>query len=185
MLVFATPDHIAPKQLLTRVGKHAQMVIVLIGVTGAGKTCVGTALAEKLGWVFLDADALHGEANLNKLHDGIQLDDADRWPWLDRVRTIIAAHVAQQQPVIIACSALKNIYRRHLRISPEVVFVYLNADERVLEERLKRRRGHFMNPSLLKSQLETFEETQDDILAVDASRSPVDIVQLIRTTLHV
>lgn len=161
------------------------MVIVLIGVTGAGKTCVGMALAEKLGWVFLDADDLHGEVNLNKLHAGIPLEDADRWPWLDRVRTIIAGYVARQQNVIIACSALKQTYRRHLRIGPEVALVYLNASERVLEERLKKRRGHFMNPSLLKSQLETFEEPRDNILAADASRSPAEIVQLIRTTLHV
>lgn len=161
------------------------MVIVLIGVTGAGKTCVGIALAEKLGWVFLDADDLHGDENLNKLHAGIPLEDADRWPWLDRVRTIIAAYLARQQSVIIACSALKHTYRRHLRISSEVTFVHLNASERELEERVKKRRGHFMNPSLLKSQLETFEEPQDDILVVDASRSPAEIVQLIRTTLHV
>lgn len=161
------------------------MVIVLIGVTGAGKTCVGMALAEKLGWVFLDADDLHGDANLNKLHAGIPLEDADRWPWLDRVRTIIAAYLARQQNVIIACSALKHTYRRHLRVSPEVALVYLNASEGVLEERLKRRRGHFMNPSLLKSQLETFEAPQDDILVVDASRSSAEIVQLIRATLHV
>ena len=89
------------------------------------------------------------------------------------------------QNVIIACSALKYTYRSHLRISPEVALVYLNASERVLEERLKRRRGHFMNPSLLKSQLETFEEPQDDILVVDASRSSAEIVQRIRATLHV
>lgn len=160
------------------------MVIVLIGVTGAGKTCVGMALAEKLGWVFVDADDLHGDGNLNKLHAGIPLEDADRRPWLDRVRTIIAAYVARQQSVIVACSALKHTYRRHLQIGPEVMFVYLNASQQVLEERLNKRRGHFMNPSLLKSQLETFEEPQDDILAIDASRSPAEIVQLIRTALH-
>lgn len=161
------------------------MVIVVFGVTGVGKTRVGTALAESLGWSFVDADDFHNDANLAKLRQGIPLEDTDRWPWLVRLRIEIQEYVAQHRNAVVACSALKRTYRRSLDISSEVVLVYLKAERKVLEERLKRRRGHFMNPGLLKSQLDTLEEPQDDTPTVDTAQSPAKIVDIIRKTLHV
>ena len=161
------------------------MVIVMFGVTGVGKTRVGTALAESLGWPFVDADDFHNDANVAKLQQGIPLGDTDRWPWLARLRIVIQEYVAQRRNAVVACSALKQAYRESLRISPEVVLVYLKADRKVLEERLLRRRGHFMNPGLLTSQLDTLEEPLGDILTVDTARSPAEIVEIIRKALHV
>jgi gluconokinase len=159
------------------------MVIVMFGVTGTGKTRVGSALAESLGWMFLDADDFHEEVNLTKLHRGIPLNDEDRWPWLTRIRGIIQESLTQRRNVVLACSALKRAYRRYLRVGPEVAFVYLRTETHVLEERLKQRRGHFANPVLLQSQLETLEEPLDDTLTVDTTCSPAKIVSLIRDVL--
>ena len=159
------------------------MVIVVFGVTGTGKTRVGRALAEALGWAFLDADDFHEEANLNKLSRGIPLNDEDRWPWLTRLRAIIQESLTQRRNAVLACSALKRAYRRYLGVSPEVVFVYLRTETHVLEERLKRRRGHFANAVLLQSQLETLEEPLDDTLTIETTHSPVKIVGMIRDAL--
>jgi gluconokinase len=161
------------------------MVLVIFGVTGTGKTRVGSALAEALGWKFIDADDYHDEANLAKLNQGIPLNDEDRWPWLARLRAVIEQHVTQGQSAVVACSALKRVYREYLSVGSEVVLVYLKAESKVLEERLRRRRGHFMNPTLLKTQLETLEEPLDDTLAVDTARAPAEIVDVIRKALHI
>jgi gluconokinase len=159
------------------------MVIVVFGVTGTGKTRVGSALAESLGWMFVDADDFHEEANLTKLHRGISLNDEDRWPWLTRIRGIIQESLTQRRNIVLACSALKRAYRRYLHVGPEVVFVYLRTKPHALEDRLKRRRGHFANPVLLHSQLETLEEPLDGTLTVDTTCSPVKIVSQIRDAL--
>jgi gluconokinase len=159
------------------------MVIVVFGVTGVGKTRVGSALAKSLGWVFLDADDFHDEANRNKLNRGIPLNDEDRWPWLTRLRGLIQESLSRQRDAVLACSALKRAYRRYLRVGPEVVFVYLRAETHVLEQRLRRRRGHFANPILLQSQLKTLEEPLDGTLTVDTADSPVKIVDVIREAL--
>lgn len=161
------------------------MVIVLFGVTGTGKTRVGSALAKALGWTFIDADDFHGEANISKLNRGIPLNDEDRGPWLSRLRGIIQENVAQCRNVVLACSALKRAYRRYLRVDAEVVFVYLRTETHLLEERLKRRRGHFMNPALLRSQLEALEEPLDETLTVDTTESPLEVVGLIRDAVKV
>ncbi len=162
------------------------MVLVLYGVTGTGKTRVGSALAKALGWMFIDADDFHEEANIAKLNRGIPLNDEDREPWLSRLRGIIQENVAQSRNVVLACSALKRAYRRYLRVGPEVVFVYLRTETHLLEERLKWRRGHFMNPALLQSQLEALEEPLDETLTIDTTtHSPLEIVGLIRDALKV
>lgn len=159
------------------------MVIVLFGVTGTGKTRVGSALAKALGWMFVDADNFHEEANISKLNRGIPLNDEDRGPWLNRLCEIIQENVTQRRNAVLACSALKRAYRRYLRVGPEVVLVYLRTQTHLLEERLKRRQGHFMNPALLRSQLEALEEPLDETLTVDTTHSPLEIVDLIRDTL--
>lgn len=160
-------------------------VIVVFGVTGTGKTRVGSALAQALGWRFVDADDYHDEANLTKLNQGIPLHDEDRLPWLGRVREMIQETVTQRRHAVLACSALKRAYRRYLRVGPEVVFVYLRTETHALEDRLRGRQGHFMNPVLLKTQLETLEEPLDDTLTVDTARAPAEIVDVIRKTLRV
>ena len=159
------------------------MVIVVFGVTGTGKTRVGSALAEALGWVFIDADDFHEEVNLTKLNRGIPLNDEDRRPWLDHLRGLIQESLTQRRNAVLACSALKRAYRRYLRVGPEVVFVYLRTETHVLEKRLKGRQGHFMNQALLQSQLEALEEPLDETLTVDTARSPAEIVGLIRDSL--
>jgi gluconokinase len=160
-------------------------IIVLMGPAGAGKTTVGVALAQSLGWQFLDADDFHSAANVQKMHRGVGLTDADRAPWLAAMRDALAGALARETNVVLACSALKEEYRRALLPAGDasrVRFVYLRADEAVLRERLAHRKGHYAGAELLASQLETLEEPTD-ALWVDASRSPAEIVSLIRNAL--
>jgi gluconokinase len=134
--------------------------------------------------MFIDADDFHEEAKRAKLRLGIALNDEDRQPWLARLRRLIQESLSQHRDAVLACSALKRAYRRYLHVGPEVVFVYLRTETHVLEERLKRRRGHFANPILLQSQLETLEEPLGDTLTVDTASGQVDkMVGLIRDAL--
>lgn len=155
-------------------------IVVVMGVAGAGKTTVGQALAADLGWPFADADAFHSPASLAKMSAGIPLTDADRAPWLDRLAAWIAERLASGQTGVLACSALKKDYRRHLSGGrDEVLFVYLKADPALLADRLLHRQGHFAKVSLLESQLATLEEPQG-ALVVDASQTPGEIVRGVR-----
>jgi len=142
--------------------------IVVMGVSGSGKSTVGGALARRLDVPFQDGDDLHPPANVAKMSAGHPLDDADRWPWLDAVGDWLAAH---EQGGVIACSALKRVYRDRLRSHlPSAFFLMLHADERVLAARLAARRGHFMPGSLLESQLATLEP-----LGADENGATVDV----------
>lgn len=147
-------------------------IIIVMGVAGAGKSTVAARLADALGWAFLDGDALHPAANVDKMRRGLPLTDADRAPWLGVLRTRIEAYLASGERAVIACSALKRAYRRRLRVDPAVVFVYLKGTVPVLRERLAQRRDHFMKATLLSSQLAALEEPQD-ALVLDA-RLPVE-----------
>lgn len=154
-----------------------------MGVTGAGKTTIGRALATSLGWEFHDGDDLHSEANKRKMHRGIALDDADRAPWLSALRKLIEATLAEGRNGVVACSALKQSYRDELIVDPNSVkLVYLKVSQQVVAERLRNRSGHFMNPALLESQFDTLEEPADAIV-VDASMAPEAIVNAIRARL--
>ena len=160
-------------------------IIVLMGPAGAGKTTVGLALAQSLGWRFLDADDFHSPANVAKMRSGVGLTDEDRAPWLAAMHDALERALTSATCVVLACSALKEQYRRAL--TPEgagsrIRFVYLHADEAVLRERLAHRTGHYAGPELLASQLETLEEPSD-ALWVDASRPPAEIVSRIRDAL--
>ena len=160
------------------------MVIILMGVTASGKTTVGRMLALELGSQFDDADDFHPRANIDKMQRGIPLEDADRWPWLEALRDHIRRCLAENRHEVLACSALKEAYRRYLLIDPQVRLVYLKADRELVRQRLLERRGHFMNPDLLESQFATLEEPKD-ALRVDASRSPGEIVASVRRQLRV
>ena len=159
------------------------MVLILMGVTGAGKTTVGNLLARKIGWRFYDADDLHPAANKEKMSHGIPLSDEDRLPWLNAVRALIEKCLSEGTDAVIACSALRQAYRDVLLVDPaRVKFVYLKGSKALIEHRLAQRTGHFMNKDLLQSQFETLEEPADAI-AVDVSGDPASVVDFIRTRL--
>jgi gluconokinase len=138
-----------------------RVVIIVMGVTGSGKTTTGSRLASGLGWPFYDADSFHPPENIARMTRGIPLTDADREPWLAAIRERIDEVVAAGASAVIGCSALKRAYRRVLaNEQPAVRFVYLRGDIGLLAERLRHRVGHFMNPRLLTSQLATLEEPE-------------------------
>jgi gluconokinase len=140
------------------------MIVIVMGVTGCGKTTVGTRLAAELGWPFVDADALHPADNVERMRRGIPLTDRDRAPWLAAIRAHVDDVRTRQGATVIGCSALKQTYRSVLGDGlPDVRFVYLRGDEPLLAERLRHRLGHFMNPRLLGSQLATLEEPESAV----------------------
>ena len=159
------------------------MVLILMGVTGAGKTTVGNLLARKIGWRFYDADDLHPAANKEKMNHGIPLSDEDRLPWLNAVRGLIEKCLSEGTDAVIACSALRQAYRDVLLIDPaRVRFIYLKGSKALIEQRLAQRTGHFMNKDLLQSQFDTLEEPTDAI-TVDVSGDPDSVVESIRARL--
>ena len=158
------------------------MVIVLMGVTGSGKTTIGRRLAAELGWKYFDADDFHPRANVEKMRTGIPLDDVDRIPWLETLRDLIRNCLEQGENAVLACSALKQSYREYLLIDERVKLIYLKGEYELIEKRLSERQGHFMNPKLLKSQFTALEEPEPDV-QVDISLSPGEITQAIRNRL--
>lgn len=146
-----------------------------MGVSGSGKTAVGTRLAERLKYEFLDADNFHPPANIEKMKHGIPLTDEDRFPWLKNLHRELGSRLNQGKSAILACSALKETYRQILAEDlPQVQFVYLHVDKEVLTERLQKRAGHFFPKELLDSQLAALE-TPHDALVVEENR-PLDEV---------
>jgi gluconokinase len=134
------------------------IVLVIMGVSGAGKTTIGRLLAERLGWPFEEGDSLHPAANVEKMSEGIPLTDEDRWPWLAKVADWIDNRLDTGENGIVTCSALKRSYRNVLnRRGSGVEFVYLAVDTAELTERVEHREDHFMPASLLTSQLDTLE----------------------------
>ena len=142
-----------------------------MGVSGSGKTTVGEALAARLHWRFVEGDDLHPPENVAKMASGISLEDADRWPWLVRVGACIRESLERGTPLVVACSALKASYRERLQVAdPRVLLVSLEGSPALLAERLRGRKGHFMPPALLPSQLATLE-LPSDALRVDIAQS--------------
>jgi gluconokinase len=160
-------------------------IIIVMGVSGAGKTTVGRQLAEALGWEFLDGDDFHPPANVARMARGEPLTDADRDPWLDRLQAFIAQRLAAGEPAVLAASALKRDYRRRLHTGDRrVALVFLRGDYDLIQSRLGRRRDHYMPPALLKSQFATLEPPED-ALAIDIAQTPAAIVREIRAALGV
>lgn len=155
-------------------------VLVLMGVSGSGKTTVGELLAQTLGWVYADADSFHSPQNVAKMAAGHPLTDQDRAPWLRSIRAWIDERVARQEPGIVGCSALKHAYRDVLR-RPELRFVYLRGTRAEIAERLAARTGHFFKPQMLDSQLAVLEEPSADEHAITVSidQSLAEIVSAI------
>jgi gluconokinase len=131
-----------------------------MGVTGSGKTTIGVLLARQLGWEFVDADSFHSPANVEKIRQGIALDDADRAPWLRSLHQAMESWAAEHKNVVLACSALKRSYRDELYVDGETRFVYLKGSYELIYQRLRQRHGHFASETILASQFAVLEEPE-------------------------
>lgn len=155
-----------------------------MGVSGSGKSTVGEGLSAQTGWPFYDADDFHPAANVAKMEAGQALNDDDRWPWLDRLQQLISEHHAQNKSGILACSALKHIYRERLGadLADYVRFAYLDGDFSLIAERMAKRADHYMPVSLLKSQFEALEVPHDAI-RLDIAQEPAEIILSLKKAL--
>jgi gluconokinase len=168
------------------------MIVIVMGVTGAGKTTVGRLLAERSGWDFADADDFHPAANVEKMRRGVALSDDDRQPWLKSLRATITRWIPEKRNVVLACSALKRSYRRELAAGPEVRFVYLKGSAELIAERLRARQGHFAGEQILAGQFADLEEPieansaeadPETSVTVEIAATPQQIVAEIRRKL--
>ncbi|MDV2986712.1 UNVERIFIED_CONTAM: gluconokinase [Methylobacteriaceae bacterium AG10] len=157
----------------------APTVLVVMGVSGSGKSTVAALLAERLGWILADGDDFHTPDSIARMRDGHPLDDAARRPWLARIRAWIDARLAAGENAVVACSALKRAYRQALiGASPRVRLVFLEGSRAVIQERIRARHGHFMPASLLDSQFAALEPPgpEEDPITVGIAESPDAIV---------
>jgi gluconokinase len=158
------------------------MIVVLMGVSGSGKTTVGKLLAEKLAWPFADADEFHPASNIEKMRRGSPLTDNDRFPWLRSLREYIDEVADRDGNLVLACSALSHDYRQYLTAdnSRHVRYVYLEGSEELIASRLAKREGHFMPPSLLRTQFEALEPPHDAVRIDIAPPPDVIVVSIMR-----
>jgi gluconokinase len=159
-----------------------RVIVILFGVSGAGKTTLGQLLAKELGWKFYDADDFHPRANIEKMHGGQPLSDEDRAPWLQNLRALIERRLRTKENAVLACSALKRAYRRILKVNEKVKFVYLRGSYELVAAQLRRRHGHFMNAGLLQSQFEILEEPEpaEGSIVINLGPSPRELVEQIK-----
>ncbi|MBC1222944.1 gluconokinase [Nostoc sp. UCD121] len=161
------------------------MIIIIMGVSGSGKTTIGKLLADSLGWEFSDADSFHSPENVDKMRRGIPLMEADRMPWLQDLQTAIKHWLQENKNVVLACSALKDSYRQFLvSDSDRIKLVYLKGPYELIQMRLQERSNHYMSEKLLNSQFNTLEEPLDAI-SMDVAQPPQIIVQNIKTALKI
>lgn len=151
------------------------MIVVVMGVASAGKTRVARELCNLTGWARIEGDDLHPETNRAKMSAGTPLTDEDRWPWLDAIGGVLSRHASQGASVVVTCSALKRAYRDRLRAAcPGIRFLHLHGPEWLLQKRMSGRKGHFMPPALLPSQLATLEmpgKDEPDVFRGDIRKS--------------
>lgn len=165
--------------------QEQSMVVILMGVSGVGKTTVGMRLAHALDWDFADADEFHPDSNIEKMSRGEALTDADRWPWLRAIRDFVRDRLANDESAVVTCSALKGAYRDVLLVgNDEAKLVYLRGSYDLIQRRLESREDHFFDADLLDSQFEALEEpAADEALIVDVNGSPDDVVHTILSEL--
>ena len=151
------------------------MIIIIMGVSGSGKTTVGKQLATDLSWLYADGDDFHNTENIAKMCNGIALTDDDRSIWLTLISQYIKEHIQANKNAVISCSALKQQYRKYLQFNPELIkFVYLHGSEDLIQKRFQSRLGHFMNAELLAAQFETLEKPEHALI-IDITQSPEQI----------
>ena len=151
------------------------MILLVMGVTGSGKTTVGKLLAQRLGWLFLDADDFHPAANIEKMKHGVPLSDEDREPWLAAIHTELLKCAAENKDAVLACSALKQSYRARLAARVELRICYLKGTYHEIAARLQSRTGHFAGEGILAGQFADLEEPRD-ALVLRVSQTPEEIV---------
>jgi gluconokinase len=155
--------------------QRSAKAVVVMGVSGAGKTSIAESLARRLGWIFVEGDRLHPQANIDKMAHGTPLTDDDRWPWLDLIGDELARATSRGESIVATCSSLKRTYRDRLRAAAKgpLYFVYLEGSHELLAGRMGERKGHFMPTSLLQSQLATLEPPVGEVgvvtVDIDAS----------------
>jgi len=154
------------------------MIVIIMGVSGSGKTTVGQLLAQELSWKFYDADDFHSAANKDKMSRGVPLTDEDRVDWLTSLQKLLNQKLEAKQSIVLACSALKQDYRNLLRVNNEVRFVYLQGTYQQIEARMKERNDHYMKPEMLASQFAILEEPTDALI-VDISKTQKEIAAMI------
>jgi len=154
------------------------MVIIVMGVAGSGKSTIGSLLASRLGWQFVEGDEYHSPANVEKMRAGIPLTDADRQPWLAKLAALIVGWNTAGENTVLTCSALRRSYREQLGLGEGIMYVYLKGTRAELEQRLRDRKSHFAGVELLESQLATLEEPAPDepAVTVPLSDTPGQIV---------
>lgn len=160
-----------------RDGEH--VAIVMMGVSGCGKSAVGEPVAEALSLPFLEGDDFHPPENVERMANGLPLDDEHRWGWLDAIGAEIARHMHDGKSVIVSCSALKRKYRDRLRdFQPDILFIYLEIDRETAHQRVGHRKGHFMPESLVESQFATLEPpgADEDAWTMDGTRTIAELV---------
>ena len=163
--------------------------LVVMGVAGSGKSTIAAALSEQLGWACAEADEFHPQANIQKMSQGIPLQDEDRWPWLQQIQNWMTTQAKAGKSTVLTCSALKQRYRQLLaQAEGRVLFLHLHGEADLIGQRMQGREGHFMPPTLLPSQLATLEPLSDDELAtgslrLDISKSPEELVSTIVASL--
>lgn len=156
--------------------------LVVMGVAGSGKSTIAASLSKHLGWACAEADEFHPQANIDKMSQGVPLQDGDRWPWLREIRNWMTAQARTGHSTVLTCSALKQSYRKLLsEAEGHVVFIHLDGDAALLSQRMQGREGHFMPPTLLPSQLATLEpltaeELESGSLRLDITRTPEDLI---------
>jgi gluconokinase len=159
--------------------------LVVMGVAGSGKSTIAAALSQQLGWACAEADEFHPQSNIDKMSQGIPLQDGDRWPWLQEIRNWMTAQAQAGQSTVLTCSALKQSYRALLsEAEGRVLFLHLHGEADLIGQRMQGREGHFMPPTLLPSQLATLEPLSPEELVagslrLDISKSPEELVKTI------